>query len=693
MSSSAAESSARRCALVLLAAATVLLVAAAWLRRPGASVTTGFLAPDDPLVALDGEIASEFGLTRPLVFVVVARDGNAWTRPVLEKVVALTRDVLALPGVLPTDVVSLASPNMRDLRVSEGALEPVYLMAEVPEGEEEIAALRRRVDTDPNYGGQLVSLDGEAALVVANFLPDVPDETIAAAALELRAKHDDEVASVLVTGAPILGAMVRGAAPRVLLPFVAALLLGVAVLVLRAGARDAVAAACAVVLAVVWSAALLVALHAVTLPWSAYGLAAGALLAMLCSAARLEPRRALAVAVPAVAASLTFALLLPAPASALGIGLAVGAGCGVVAGALCALTILPAAEPEGTPAERPGWLRLACLGAIALAALGMLGLRGSFGMAGYGERLLPFEARGGLDAIRRHFPPPSIFIVRLSGPPGFVSDPAVLSAMEAVAVEMRQVPGVRSVQSLADIVRLVHRAFSDEPTEELPADRGLIARYLALAYSPGFRRFVDRALSRTALWVYAEGDDPATLERVHSRLRAALDRQALPDVEVDPIAGDGALALAMASVGEKIAVGIVLALVVLTLGAALGGRGRRLPRALDVVAGGLAALLVGAGLAGWLGHAIDLVVLSVLACVAVVGGTASLLERDRLAALGAALAVAALLLALTSFGAARVLVPLLAAPLAAHAALLAVRVAREPRADAAPARRAAAVKP
>ncbi|MEW6272308.1 MAG: hypothetical protein AB1689_23750, partial [Thermodesulfobacteriota bacterium] len=224
---------------MLLAVVTVLLVAGAWLRRPGLTVATGLLAPDDPLVVLDGEIASEFGLTRPLVFVVVARSGNVWTRPGLAKVAALTRDVLALPGVFPTDVVSLASPNMRDLRASEATLEPVYLMAEVPGSEEEIVALRRRVDADPNYGGQLVSLDGSAALVVANFLPHVPDETIASAALALRARHDDEVASVLVTGAPVLGPMVRDAAARALLPFVVALLLGGTVLALRSGPRDA----------------------------------------------------------------------------------------------------------------------------------------------------------------------------------------------------------------------------------------------------------------------------------------------------------------------------------------------------------------------------------------------------------------------------------------------------------------------
>jgi hypothetical protein len=685
MSSSGPESSARRRALALLAALTVALAGAAWMRRPQLGVTTGLTAPDDPLVALDREVTDEFGLTRPVVFVVVARDGNVWTEAGLAKIVALTRDVLALPGVLPTDVISLASPNMRDVRSLDSALEQTYLMAEVPRGEAAIAALRRRVDGDPNYGGQLVSRDGAAALVVANFLPEASDATIAAAALATRARHIDATVDVVVTGAPVAAALVEESVVPSLLPFLVAALLGVAVLAWSAGTRTSVAVACAGGLAIAWGLAVLVVAGRLALPWSLFGLATGGLIAALLavSPSLVSVRRAAGVAAPPVAAGVVLALAVAPPASALGGALAIGAACGVAVGILARMAFgldrRLAPEERASDAERSGWLRLACFTAIALAWLGTLSSHAAFGVAGYGERFLPAQARGALDAMRRHFPPPTTFVVRLRGAPGFVSDPALLSAMDGVVGEMRAVPGVRSAQSLADIVKLVHRSFNDDDPEffALPEDRGLVARYLALAYSPGFRRFVDRGLSRTALWVYADGDDPATLERVHERLREALARHPAPGAELDPISGDGALALRMARTGWQIASGTALAAAVLALVAALTAGAGALRTARDVLAAALSSLLVGAGIAAWLGLALDLVVLPLLACVALTGGVVAVLARERAAAapiarLGAGLAVAALPLALAPFGAARVLVPLLVTPLAALAAVIAV---------------------
>lgn len=683
----------------LLLAVTAALGVAAAVRWPRLEVAAGLTRPNDALAALDREITDEFGLARPVVFVVVAREGTIWTRGGLAKVVALTREVLTLPGVIATDVVSLASPNMRELRLADGALEPAYLMVDVPPDDAAIAILRSRVDADPNYGGNLVSRDGRAALVVASFLPGVPDHAIAAAALATRARHDDALAAVHVTGGPVLlpeaGAALGAAAGRVGV----AALLGAALLLVAAGPGPTLGAAAAALVAVAWGAAALVAWGTVLLPWSAYGVATGGLLAAVCALVPLplHARSLAALVAPALAAALVLALALDAPAAALGVALAIAAVGGPVAGAAVAAGAGVAPSPREAPApatDRPLWLRFACLAAIALAWLGALGLDASFGLAGYGERYLPPAARSGLDALRRHFPPPSTFVVRLRGEPGFVAEPAVLNAMHAVAAELRRDPGVRSVQSLADLVQLVHRAFRDDdpahraPKDDdparlaLPDDRGLIARYLTLAYSPGFRRFVDRGLSRTALWVYVEDDDPATLERVHARLAAALAAQPLPGVAIDPVSGDGALAVEMAHDGWRLAAATALAAGLLAAVAALAAGGSPLAVALDVLAGALGALLVGAGLAGWLGLALDLVVLPLLACAVLLGGAVALLSRvagsgPRLAAFGTALAVASLPLATAPLGALRALVPLLVAPLAALASL--ATVARRPR--------------
>ena len=270
-------------------------------------------------------------------------------------------------------------------------------------------------------------------------------------------------------------------------------------------------------------------------------------------------------------------------------------------------------------------------------------------------------------------------MVRVRGEPGFVSDPAVLGALDGVAVALRAEQGVRSVQSLADVVKLVHRSFNDDAPEffAIPADRALISRYLMLAYSPGFRRFVDRGLSETALWVYVDGDDPTTLERLQGRLRAELERRPIAGATIDPIAGDGALAIAMAHVGSRIVSATALAAAAFAAVAAVTTGQAALSAALDVLVGALGAALAGAGVAGWLGLSVDLILLPVLAGALLLGaatalpdaGAATFRQRIRIAV---ALAGAALPLALAPLGATRTLVPLLVAPLAALASLVAV---------------------
>ena len=407
MFSSRPASSARSRAALGLLALTVLLGVAAWWRWPHVVVRSGFLASDDPLVTLDRELTEEFGLARPVVFLVVSPRGSLWTRPGLTKIVAVTRDVLALPGVIATDVVSLASPNMRELRLSDGGLAPSYLMAEVPADDAAIAALRAHVDADPNYGGNLVSRDGEAALVVANFMPAATDASIASAALALSERHADETARVFAVGSPVMMPLARRAARPVILCLALALLLGAGLLAYGFGIPGALAALCAAILSSIWATAALVGFGELSLPWSAYGLATGALLAAMLAVVPppLGPRGWLAVAAPPIAAALAFVFWLEQPVRALGVSLLASVPSAVLAAMAIAMVRDSRAAATGRRAAqvdlaedgaaspdsaspRPAsqrvsiWLRLACLTGIAVAWFGAIGIPASFGIGG-----------------------------------------------------------------------------------------------------------------------------------------------------------------------------------------------------------------------------------------------------------------------------------------------------------------------
>jgi hypothetical protein len=146
----------KRALLALAAVAATLAAGAAASRLAPRAPDLTLVPRDDPAVVLDREVAAQFGFENPVAWVLEARSGTVWTPRLLERLAALTDDVRRIPGVVGPDVIGLASPNMRDLRVTAEGLEPTYLMGEVPKTAEAVAALRRRIDADPNYAGTLV---------------------------------------------------------------------------------------------------------------------------------------------------------------------------------------------------------------------------------------------------------------------------------------------------------------------------------------------------------------------------------------------------------------------------------------------------------------------------------------------------------------------------------------------------------
>ena len=591
---------------VVLVAAFAAAVTVA-VRRAAPPVEISVVAADDPYIALDREITAEFGMQNPVVWVIEARDGTVWTPALLARIQSLTRDVVTIPGILALDVVSLASPNMRDLRVTEDTLEPIYLMSEAPQTPEAIAALRRRVDDDPNFGGTLVSRDGRAAMVVANFVEDADARTVAAGALALRDRYSDTVARVAVTGASVLAAL----APRAAQPLAGGLLLvlvvGVLTLALVGGVRAALAAAIASLLAVLTSGVVVGVLGAAVLPWSAYAILPTALVAAAAAITPVPWRERLDLGVTVATAFMAFGVVAGAPAAALGVAGAVGVAAAICTGHAIGALLSPAPRAVHCPSA----VRLGSLLLIALAVVGTTRLRTSLGLFGYGVRYLPGAAAADLHVLERHFPPPTALAIRFRGAPGFVESPEVLNAFDGLTGAVRGDPAVVRALSLADLVKLVHRAFNDNRAEfyAIPNDRAVVARYLALAYSPGFRTFVDRAFTRSALWVYVSSDQPADLARVLAKLEAQLAAQPIPSVQVDLIGGDGAVVLATARAMQRLAAGTA---VFLLLGA--GGIAVLCGARTGIVglAAGVASTALASGTFGWLGVPLDLVSLPCL---------------------------------------------------------------------------------
>jgi hypothetical protein len=653
---------------LLAFAAVAATLAAGWVAAPRLAARAGdaaFLPRDHPTIALDRDVTEQFGFENPVVWVLEARAATVWTPPMLARIAALTDEVRRVPGVIGVDVIGLASPNMRDLRVTAEGLEPTYLMGEVPKTPEAVAALRQRIDADPNYAGTLVTRDGRAAMVVANFRDDADASAVGAAALALRDRYRDADTAVWATGAPVLAVAAPAALAAVSARAIAFAATAVAVGCAVAGMRVAAAALVAAAMAAVWLGAAVV-LAGAALPWALEAVVPTALVAAAIAAGA---RRAVVLGAALTAGMLAAAFAAAPGSGALWLAGAAGMPLALAAGGLARGIV----DPRHAPPSRRRVVR-AVAGVVAAAALlGLPRTRCSLSLVGYGERYLPVAAAADVAAMRRLFPPPLSLAVRLRGEPGFVTSPEVLHALDAAAAAARADPAVRSAMSIADVIKMVHRAFNDERPEffAIPDDGALAGRYLALAYSPVFRRFVDRAFAQTALWVQVNGERPRDLRRVLRRVRAALAERPPSGATVDPPVGDGAVLLVMAQLARRVASAAAIALVVVA-GAMTAVAGWR-AGATALGAGALAAT-VGAGVLGWAGHAIDLVSLPILAGAAVATAPlgSTMLPSSRFA------------LGLASAGAVALAAPLPGAPLIAAVLLgagLAVLLTTSPAAS------------
>jgi len=611
----AARTTPRRGALALvLVVVTAAVLALAVPRVPHLAETAALVPTDDPSIALEREITADFGMAHPVVWVIEARTGTVWTPAILSRIEAFTREVFTLPGVIADDVIGLASPNIRDVRVTEDTMEPVYLMGEAPTTAAGVATLRQRVDSDPNFRGTLVTTDGGAAMVVANFRIGIDVQRTGAAAVALRDRYRDGETMVYAVGGPVFAVLAPRAAVPVGVGFAVLAAVGVVVIGLRGGWRGVAAAVLGAALAAVWTLGATMALGAAVLPWTLFAIPGAKLVAAAVATSPGAWRVRVEASVAIAIGSLGLAVVAGVPAAALAVAGTIGSAAAVLAG-------LAARQLTGywaTATAAPRWPRVVALAVLLAALPGTLRLRASFGLFGYGARYLPAAAAADLEGMQRHFPPPTTLAVRFRGGPGFLESPQVLQAIDAMAAAVRQDPAVVRALSLADLVKLVNRAFNDGRDEfrVIPAERALVARYLTLGYSPQFRQFADRGYRQSALWVYLATDDATAVERVVATLKGQRGAAALADVDVGLVGGEAATVLASIDVARRLFAGAVV-LVVLMAATAAGLRGWWAGS--NALTGGIAAAVVGTGILGWCGGAADLISLPALVAATATG--------------------------------------------------------------------------
>jgi len=542
----------RRAWLVLIAVALVTV----WLATGLGKLRTEFdveksLPQNHPFVTIDKEIRTKFGGRNTIIALFVPKDGgDVWRTPVLEVVRAATLEALRLDDVIAQNVVSLASPSVRHVREVDGALDIDLLMRDAPATPGDIAALRAKVDGDPQLAGMVVTPDQKAAVLIMDFWPGPLAYDLATRALALGDELRDSPVDVYFAGEPMMALTDRQQSEEVGVRIpITFLVIGVMLLLSFRNLQGMLIPMLTAALSTVWGLGLMGHSGIVIDTWNVatpillIAIAAGHSAQMLKryteEVARLGDNRE-AVVTSTVAmgpvmlaaggvATIGFASLaltgIPAIA---GFGLSCSYGIG--SAVLLEMTFIPALRSV-LPAPRRGLRKARWTSAplallerailqdrgrpvlIATAVLLVLAGIGATRIRTYGATR-EYMARRSLPAlhleeIERHFPATVTMTILYEGPPESVKKVPLLRHMDGLRSELEQDPLVWRTASLGDLVKTLHRTFNGDAPDpyRIPDDQELVSQLIFLGDSPAFERFIDRGYTRSLLVAYLRSDD------------------------------------------------------------------------------------------------------------------------------------------------------------------------------------------
>lgn len=614
-----------------------------------------------PLVEIDKQIRQRFGGRHTVVALLVPRQGDVWQTPLLELVQEVTFAALHLEGIIPQNVISLASPSVRVVDDIDGRLEVDYLMRDVPRTPAAIDALRARVEADPQLNGMVVTPDQRAAVLVVDFWDGRSAYERAQQVLGLAAQFRDHPVDFYFAGEPIVAItdveQSREVELRIPITF------AVIAMMLLASFRNLqgmLIPMSTAALTTVWGLGLMGHAGLMIDSWNSatpillIAIAAGHSAQMLKRyIEEVERLGDNAAAVVTSTAAVGPVMIAAGGVAALGFAaLALtgipaitrfGLSCafGIASAVLLEMTFVPALRSllpaprrarhgNGVAARLLALLERAILQRggrpvlIATAVALLLGLAGLFQVRTYGptrEYLSPDSLpRQHLEEIQRHFPGTTTMTVLYEGPPESAKQLAVLRHLDGLATELQRDPLVWRTASLAELMKVLHRTFNaDAPEYRLPDNQELTAQLMFLGSSPAFERFIDREYAHSLLIAYLRDDDSARVGPLVERARAWVAANPAPAgvrVLIAGGAGPTILAVNQHTTHTKVLnIAVVLtaiyAISSLVLRSALGGLYVITPLAVSV------ALLF--GLIGWTGIRLDMGSASIIALAAGVG--------------------------------------------------------------------------
>jgi hypothetical protein len=191
--------------IVLIAGLTVFL--GSRIQKLNIDMDTDIWAPQShPYVQATKTLERTFGGSNFVLIGVVPKSGDVFQPEVLAKIKRIQEGIESLPEAVKSNVLSLAARKVKDIKGTADGMEVRQMMETLPQTPEEMARLRSTVFANPLYINALVSPDGKAASVIADFRIKKENPSYAALVREIRKVTDQErdgKVDIYIGGAPI----------------------------------------------------------------------------------------------------------------------------------------------------------------------------------------------------------------------------------------------------------------------------------------------------------------------------------------------------------------------------------------------------------------------------------------------------------------------------------------------------------
>jgi len=201
-----AEAVIRRRTVAILAVLALTVFLAAQMGSLKIDMSPDIWAPQaHPYVKTTKELEKVFGGRNIAIIGIVPKTGDIYDAKVLAKVDRIQRGIEQMPEAIPRNVLSLAANKIKDIRGTADGMEVRHMLDPLPRTPEELRRLKAAVAANPIYINALVSPDGKAAAVVADF--KMQDNASYAALYErinsiVEREHDASV-DIYLAGLPV----------------------------------------------------------------------------------------------------------------------------------------------------------------------------------------------------------------------------------------------------------------------------------------------------------------------------------------------------------------------------------------------------------------------------------------------------------------------------------------------------------